>query len=351
MRRMQPDPLNPDQPVAPSAPKPSPEPAPEPTPEAEQYSELKQIRTFQGDVASTIGKQKESLVSIQRREQARRAEKAPSIEEMETSEDKKDTWKTVLLSLGTFLLIAGGIYGSWYAYTEYQEKTELPVITVPANRLITSTKTVEIAPTGLTRANLIEQIAEEGRSALSGQVTHLNVGQTTREFLETLEVRAPGRLLRALDDTFMLGVLGGEGNVFLIVKLASYESAFAGMLEWERSMAEDLGPIFSTRLALRDLESEPIFQDVVNRNKDSRVLRMALPLVGEMSTTTSTTTPVTTEDPGEQVATSTDSGVELGAPETVLVYSFFDQNTLIITDSDEALASILNKLSSELLSR
>jgi len=140
----------------------------------------------------------------------------------------------------------------------------------------------------------------------------------TSEFLEILNSQAPGNLVRAFDPLFMFGSFKGslatdETSTFLIIKLASFENAFAGMLAWEEHLAEDLGPLFATATLFKNVAPESTFVDVIDRNKDIRMLML-----------------------GEQ---------------PVLLYSFFDNNLLIITDHIETMRTLVDRLTREKLSR
>jgi hypothetical protein len=75
------------------------------------------------------------------------------------------------------------------------------------------------------------------------------------------------------------------------------------MLEWEKNMPKDLGTIFE--ISPEDLVN-PEFKDESIRNKDLRVL------VGENR-------------------------------KTVLLYSFLDKNTILITKNEDAFNAILGK--------
>ena len=85
------------------------------------------------------------------------------------------------------------------------------------------------------------------------------------------------------------------------------------MLAWENIMAEDLLPLFSASEELKVIAPGYVFRDVTVRNKDVRAL----------------------------YASST----------PVLLYSFFDNNFLIITDSFDALQTLIDRLTRERLSR
>lgn len=291
--------------------------------ESEPKSEhtLRQIRTFQGDVAEAIGKGKESLVSIQRAEKVKVESRKPSEEELK---EKSGNLKGAALVLGSLILVASGISGGWYAYSEYSKKTSSPVISTPENRLISAERMIDIDTSALTRSEIINTITAEAEIGLpAGQVTHINIPSSPQEFFIALDVRAPSNLLRAFGPIFMMGTLGnepseedreGEPSTFFLIRLSSFENAFAGMLGWENRMFEDIGPLFSTRSHARNESLEAEFRDIITRNKHTRVLY-------------------------------TPDG------EVLLLYSFFDNNTLIITDKEESLRTLINRLSSELLSR
>lgn len=288
-----------------------------PTPEAnsspQEASPLRQIRTFQGDVAETIGRQKESLVTIARAEHAR---PTPIVEE--APEARKARLRAVILLVGSFVLVGAGAFGGWWSYREFVRKTTPPAINVPESRLISAARVIALSASS-TRAELIEAASGASQDTLPpGEVAHIDIPLTAQKFMEALEARPPGHLTRALE-IFMLGVLGGEEpSIFILSKVSSFENAFAGMLAWESTMAADIGPLFSTRLALRDTAGLS-FEDTLSRNKHARVLYSA---------------------PNEE-----------RDREALLVYSFFDNETLIITDSVESLRTLIEKLSTELLSR
>ena len=109
----------------------------------------------------------------------------------------------------------------------------------------------------------------------------------------------------------MFGAL--EKSTFLIIKLSSFENAFAGMLAWEKTLSQDIGPLFATSELLRNLPIDSVFTDIVDKNKDIRILMFN--------------------------------------DQTVLLYSFFDNNKLIITDNIDTLRILVDRLIQEKLSR
>jgi hypothetical protein len=341
-------------------------------PASEPASSLRQIRTYQGDIAGAIENQNESLFSMQQAERARQG--IPQDPSAEQTEGKGNKLKAAAMLLGSFLLVGAGVVGGWYSYVEFGKKTALPEIQTSPNQLISSAKSATLDASTMNRSSLINSVAEESAKAglPPGEVLFINLldseaiaeapakPTSAQKLMAILEARAPGNLVRAMSSTFMLGALErvkapapepiatttaatttetatpipdlssatstatstpqapaprlADESIFIIIKLESFENAFAGMLAWEAKMLEDLGPLFSTRELAANTPSDTAFEDVTERNKDARVLR----------------------NPEGEV---------------VLLYSFFDNNTLIITDSEETLRVILNRLTNELLSR
>lgn len=268
-------------------------------------SELKQIRTFQGDVAEALQKQRESLVSIQRMESAKRGG-APAHNERRSPQ--------VVFFLGGILLLSVAGLGGWISYNEFVRKTAPPPVVIPAGRFVPVADSVELPIKGLSRANIITRINGRSVETISNEITHLVLDTTTEEFLSFLETRAPGSLVRSLEPEFMLGNLGRSR--FIIFKPTSFENTFAGMLKWETDLAEDLGPIFTTAPHIQNIGQEAVFRDVVYKNKDARVLYAP---TATSSTSTSSTIPA-------------------------LLYSFLGNQMLIITEDLETLETLVERL-------
>ena len=278
---------------------------------------LKQIRTFQGDVAEALQKQRESLVSIQRAEQLKKGSGGSIATSPETTEKRKQFF---YLLLGSFFFLVLGVVGAWYAYNEFVRKTAAPTIAVPANRFISANTETHLNLTDPSRETLISALSGAISGVARGELRHVilkkvvgNENQliSTSEFLNILESQAPGNLIRAFDPLFMSGAFGE--SAFLIIKLVSFENAFAGMLMWEKSLSQDIGPLFATAEFSRDVPPETIFTDITDRNKDIRILALA--------------------------------------DQSILLYSFLDNNILIITDSMETLRTLIDRLTQEKLSR
>ncbi len=282
---------------------------------------LKQIRTFQGDVAEALKKQEESLVSIQRAEAAKRPARPEPVPQ---SKRREAYIFFTIASVALFLLGAGGI---WFAYNEFINRTVTPPSAVPDNRFIIARSVEEIDVATFSRESLLSAVSSSGSESLSTEPTHIILENgpdnllTSSEFMDMLESHAPGNLVRSFQAPFMFGALGqnqlGGTSRFIIFRLLSYENAFAGMLDWEDYMAEDIGPLFGTAPLLRDIfeaTTTPEFVDLTDKNKDMRVLR-------------------------------TPNG------QNVLFYSFYEDNAVVITDSLESMHTLIDRLVREKFSR
>jgi len=270
---------------------------------------LKQIRTFQGDVAEALQREQRSLVSIQQAEHLKKGSTSSATDT--ASENTKRKREIFFLFLGSLTLFVLGTVGAWYAYNEFVRRTVTPIMTAPANRFVSANTEINLTLTATSREALINTLADAVRGAPSGELIHINFSLSTIKFLEMLGTRAPGSLVRAFDPLFMFGAFGE--STFLIIKLASFENAFAGMLAWEKNLNQDIGPLFATAELSRNVAPESTFTDVTDKNKDVRMLAL-----------------------GDQ---------------PVLLYSFFDNNMLIITDHIETLRILMDRLTREKLSR
>ena len=272
-------------------------------------SPLKQIRTFQGDVAEALKRQEESLVSIQQAELARRQAGGRVMEQASSATNA--TKRKLLLLAGTIGLLALGAGGVWYTYFQYLEQTAVPIVTTPENRFFSVDTEENLSVASTTRLDFINIVSTAQSSVVPGETKHFELNLATAEFFKILETRAPGSLVRAFEPEFMFGSYG-QSN-FLVLKLSSFENAFAGMLNWEENLASDIGPLFSTAQLLRESTTTPVFIDVTDRNKDSRLL--------------------------------------IANGQNILLYSFFENNILIITDNIETLRVLVERLTREKLSR
>ena len=180
----------------------------------DKESPLKQIRTFEGDVALAIERQNESLVSIQRAEEAKRGLSGVSVGIPDKPVEERG--QLLLLILGTLVLLSVGVGGAWYTYKEYTKQTTVPEIDAPESRLIGINYEVIVDLTRADRESLINLFKNSSLNISYGEIRHIilnkvvgvveNTPVSSSDFFTILSGNAPGYLIRALDPNFMAGV-------------------------------------------------------------------------------------------------------------------------------------------------
>ncbi len=319
---------------------------------AKKEIQIKNLRTLQGDVADAIKKQNTSVITIAVAEQKRKREKEPK-----STENKSKTNNTLAIVLSIIFIILGlGTIFAFYFFQKTpasQEERRNKVQTI-----IGYDQIIAIPINSLSKEKLLEFFDKERRNEsinrdeilYTALIEDLMEGQTrfisTEEFFALLEHSAPPALLRSFGKDFMFGFYKLEGNEpFLIIEIESFENAYNEMFKWEENINKDVGSIFSkrtiaiteknddtnssftgmatssatttenvTRIMNYDLDINSEFEDETYRNKDARVLKN---INGE----------------------------------TVLLYSFLDKNTLLLTTNGTVLLEMVDRLAEEKLVR
>ncbi len=245
----------------------------------------------------------------------------------------KKTRITIPLILSTFFFLLGG--GALFlVYTKLSVENPMPGEVTPISF---SDYQDKVLTDGFTRVNLVASIdsLKSNTTYTAGSILNIVLvetdstltkdGKRKDRLLETpglfslLNTRATPSFIRSLDPEFVLGLhIINDGEPFLILKSNFYDSAFSGMLSLETTMAADLLEIFtrakppvatSTETYIGDKVGDwnDTFEDKVVKNKDVRILK--------------------------------DS-----AGKTVLLYSFINKETLVITTNEDTFNEIYNRL-------
>lgn len=128
--------------------------------------------------------------------------------------------------------------------------------------------------------------------------------------LATLEIQAPGAFVRSID-AITFGT-AGNAQPFMVLESSNFDTAFAGMLQWEAHISADLAPLFGEEVTTSfDAHASSsafvrnaYFKDAIASNRNVRVLLDA-------------------------------------QGNDAIIYTFIDQNTILITTTREALAQLL----------
>lgn len=317
-------------------------PAPVPVPPKPQgpvdETTIAPLETYQQDMESVISRQNISAVSIA----AAEAERASRASTEPAAQKPARDWK-LLATLGA---VAGGVVLVIVAvgFLAYVLTRPAPSVTVGQGGSapfmnVDDTQALVVAPEQLNRDTLIQNLESlKENTALSlGLISRMYVilASTTVEkgnlpppisaqtLLSTLAPNVGDSLLRTLDPNYyLLGVHVFDGNQeFLVLKVDSYEQAFSGMLDWERTMATELSPLFT---------------------------RMPRPLTQEELSLVSTSTPAAAIPTSfrDKVVANHDARVMLSDQgDILLLWAFIDRNTLVITTNEGTLSEIISRRS------
>ena len=323
------------------------------------------VRTYQSDIADTVRTKKVSVTQMALAEQ-KRAERLQQ-GEVATALDihPHHYLRNILITLGGIfvLILAGAGYITYMRLTSdtsvgptqevHLEKEALLIVTGQEKLTLASPRrTPLVTQLTHTRENtalgvgalhdvffvqtVVDEITEDEFEAVISAET----------FVRALQTRASESFIRSLSEEFMIGLYGGDPTeLFLMFKTEQFDAAFAGMLDWEEQMADDLS--FLTKAV------EPPAPVVVTPPVSVATTSTSTATSTMTSTTTPTTTPaiIPIEEPEapttfvDQIVKNRDTRVLYDAYGNVRsMYSFPNSDTLIITGSLQAMEHIFERL-------
>lgn len=302
---------------------------------------VRPIETYQGDIESLVQNKNLSVVSIAAAEAIRRSQ-TPQVPATATGTALVAEWLNWLG--GRLAMVLGGVFFFAAAAGLLAYFFLRPVPSVPSSAaadapfiLVDDTKGIAFAEGDFTRPiamgafndlrknvalslGLIERIYPATMAAGEGGAVYTLID--AQKLLSLLGPTAPQELLRTVEQApYLFGAhVFDDHQAFLILSVDSYEQAFAGMLGWEATMQGDLAPLF-TRTPRPHIPEEKLatstpvqaaistgFTDTVVENHDARVVKN-----------------------------------EYG--DILLLWTFLDRSTLLITTNEYTLREIVSRLS------
>lgn len=267
---------------------------------------IKSLRSYQGDVEEIVSKNNYSASSIMLAEQRKRDGVLIDFSEPKNVEARNKFYiiiGSLLLALGAITIIA--VY--------YNRSKQEVVVRQQNYALVAFSKETSLNLASSTREELIRNISLEklNFNLPINSILYINTRDNTgnpaniNDFLALVAPQMPASLLRSFENKYMLGVYSFDTNeVFLILTTNDFASSFSGMLKWENTMVSDIGRVFGIKVNFES--STPTFTDEALKNKDLRVLKDA-------------------------------------NNKKILLYSFVDKNTLIITTTENIFSAVLGK--------
>lgn len=251
----------------------------------------KPLRTFQSDVEEMLKGGQGSLTKIAIAENEKRIRSGNYSEE--TTNPASEGSRTIIwtsISLFAFGIMAIAVIFFLRNFLGTKQ------ITIPGTfkQIITTDIFKSLDLKNLNREQITSELVKEREenTGILSSITSIGmiknsvpekIPVSTEDFLKMIESHASDELARSLDENFLFGIHAlSTPEPFMILRTSYYQSAFAGMLAWEKNMEEDLGPIFIRAKPKKDitistsddlLKKERTFEDMVVRNRDVRALR------------------------------------------------------------------------------
>jgi len=281
--------------------------------------DIKVLRTYASDMAEAVKQNEMSVIKIAMAEKEKR--------------DREDIYKKaegttgskIFFVIGGIILVIAAIIGAYFIFQQKKAKEiTQPIVSSEIETFIAYDAKLNIDVTNISNVdNLATVIREETKTNtklvealfFTKDVNGITGNLTTVNFLSLIGTTMPNALERSLSDKFLLGKYSGVNNnsgIFLIFQTTDYNQAYASMLAWEKTMANDLAKIFNMELPVSADGTTQItpgkkWKDILINNKDVRVLY---------------------GDTGEGL----------------IYYAFTNKNDFVITNNIEALKEIMGRL-------
>lgn len=272
---------------------------------------IKTVRTYLSDMAETVRANEISVIKVALAEQNKN-ERENIYRQIEGTNTKKFWW-----FVGGIIFIVGAIVGSYFIFNQ-KEKNEIPVQIEKDTTIISYDEMSSIEGTDDLTEKINKVKKEIGDTNKTGSIKFISLTRDVngvnekiilKDFFTLLGFRAPSSFIRSLSDKYMIGTYTTDRpHLFIIFQIKDYEYAYAGMLDWEKTLASDVVSLFEldTKETKLQLE-EKKWKDLIINNKDSRILK----------------------NENNKI---------------ILYYLFNNKNNLIITDSEDTLKEIITKL-------
>lgn len=282
---------------------------------------IKTVRTYMSDMADTVRANEISVIKVALAEQNKKA-REDLYRKAESTPVNKIFW-----FIGGLILIAGALYGSTFLIDK-KDKVSIPVQIAKEEAMISydETSTITLSSSDKLVDKIKNVLKEKNSTSNNSSIKYIPVLKevdgvkekiTPKEFFSNLKFTAPSPLVRSLSYNYMIGTYAKNDSslpestnqkLFIILQSNDYEFTYAGMLDWEKTMAGDMLELFELNTTDTKIKlNERHWKDLVISNKDSRVLYN-----------------------------------EENKP--ILYYIFADQNNLIIADSQDTIKEVLAKL-------
>jgi hypothetical protein len=329
---------------------------------------VKSLRTYEKDFAEAMSKRHLSTASFIIAEDKKKDDVPPSptarvaidssveknaqIVRNSQPIPKKDPYyqshfkRNLILVIFSLILIGGGVFSAYYLY---MQSPISPVITNTTDTkqdgtlsqtqfnaaIIQADSRTSLNIDGANQTKIIsmlnseldkQQAANSIKEVVLTQAVNGNYKKiAAKDIINRFQIKTPEIFSRSLGSDWMLGIFAaanGKKSYFVVSTNDFFQNSFAGIIQWEKTMPDDfkqflysapaIPEIISTTTATTTIETSNFtlrggFEDRIIKNKDVR----------------------------EYISSN---------GQTLFLYSFIDNNKLVMTNDEDALQEIISRL-------
>lgn len=322
---------------------------------------LSSLRTYQGDMAEFIKEKNESVISVSLKEKKRKEEQEKKQkeeedriqkEEKERKQAKQESHEkeerkieerkeitldgtiivkepepkrskkysnlqtNLIITVASILLVVGGAYVLFNVFGTLLNRENIPEY-IDQKEIIPYSNLINVS--NITRQNISSQISgltmQNGINIIKISDENGDQLKTAISFFDFLEIPVPSSLRRDLYDEFAYGKIkkGDTEAQFIAFGVRDFGRAFSSMLEWEDEMLNHFNFMITSQEQGVEQGTEQ-WKDLIIKNKDVRA-------------------------------------VTLSNNKPILLYTFLDKNTILITGDVSAIEEMSNAFSSRSFAR
>ena len=244
---------------------------------------VKTLRTYSSDMADAIRDNEMSVIKIALAEKDKQSRNTIYRNPEETN------IKKILLLIGGAIFIVGAIVGIYFIMKKNTENIaiEKQIETQNNKTFIPSDNQVVVDATTVTDINGMSKLIRDQIISTdkiqSIKLIFVNKDVDTvptklelTDFLSTINTTASGSLIRSLSNEYLIGTYQDSvqtPSLFFMFETKNYNQTYPGMLDWEKTMINDLSPFFNIDiLSPNKVILDAQFKDLIIANKDTRVL-------------------------------------------------------------------------------
>lgn len=324
--------------------------------------DIRPVRTYQEDIADAIKNDNVSMIKIALAEK-KRQDGGKSFSSIIEPEVKSSS--TYIIAGITFvvLVMVGLAFGYIYLQSQNATKQAADMAQMQIPQIIYTEMSSNINTAGIDSNAIFKAINQEKVGLMDTgtmKALYLTTGQGTstqalsaEQFFQTIGTRVPNSIVRSLDPNFLLGVYAyTPREMFAIFKVKSYDTAFAGMLDWEPNIETDIGNIFINKdggitttnplTAPSATTSTAVWPPAPSTENDPNTSNS----VNLANTNTNSTLQIFTQKRFvDKVLVNKDTRILQDQSGTqYMLYTFLDKSTLVIATSEKSLKEIIFRL-------